>query len=114
MYFINPFKGLRPTKENASSVAVSSTDHLSKDSVVDHKNNNSWSYLNVFGEKDSSKSKEQFELMKKKSILKKDKKNSFLKKILLLNYLMIRSLIKFQNIQRISLIIMKRILIYVN
>ena len=51
MYFINPFKGLRPTKENASSVAVSSTDHLSKDSVVDHKNNNSWSYLNVFGEK---------------------------------------------------------------
>ena len=77
MYFINPFKGLRPTKENASSVAVSSTDHLSKDSVVDHKNNNSWSYLNVFGEKDNSKSKEQFELMKKKSILKKDKKNSF-------------------------------------
>ena len=37
MYFINPFKGLRPTKENASSVAVSSTDHLSKDSLVDHK-----------------------------------------------------------------------------
>ena len=77
MYFINPFKGLRPTKENASSVAVSSTDHLSKDSVVDHKKNNSWSYLNVFGEKDNYKSKGQFELMKKKSILKKDKKNSF-------------------------------------
>ena len=77
MYFINPFKGLRPTKENASSVAVSSTDHLSNDSVVDHKNKNSWSYLNVFGEKDNSKSKEQFELMKKNSILKKDKKNSF-------------------------------------
>ena len=76
MYFINPFKGLRPTKENASSVAVSSTDHLSKDSVVDHKNNNSWSYLNVFGEKDNSKSKEQFELMKEKSILIKDKKNN--------------------------------------
>ena len=78
MYFINPFKGLRPTKENASSVAVSSTDHLSKDSVVDHKNNNSWSYLNVFGEKDNSKSKEQFELMKKKSILKKDKTIHFI------------------------------------
>ena len=28
MYFINPFKALRPTKENASSVAVASTDHL--------------------------------------------------------------------------------------
>ncbi len=77
MYFINPFKGLRPTKENASSVAVSSTDHLSKDSVVDHKKNNSWSYLNVFGAENDSKSKEQFELMKKKSILIKDKNNSF-------------------------------------
>ena len=77
MYFINPFKGLRPSKEKASSVAVSSTDHLSKDSVVDHKNNNSWSYLNVFGAENNSKSKEQFELMKKKSILKKDKSNSF-------------------------------------
>ena len=74
MYFINPFKGLRPTKENASSVAVSSTDHLSKDSVVDHKKNNSWSYLNVFGAENNSKSKEQFELMKKKSIIKKIKK----------------------------------------
>ena len=28
MYFINPFKALRPTKENASSVAIASTDHL--------------------------------------------------------------------------------------
>ena len=77
MYFINPFKGLRPTKENASSVAVTSTDHLSKDSLVDHKKNNPWSYLNVFNAENDSKSKEQFELMKKKSILKKDKKNSF-------------------------------------
>ena len=77
MYFINPFKGLRPTKENASSVAVSSTDHLSNNSVVDHKKNNSWSYLNVFGAENNTKSKEQFELMKEKSILIKDKKNSF-------------------------------------
>jgi len=77
MYFINPFKGLRPTKEDASSVTVSSTDHLSKDSVVDHKINKQWSYLNVFGAESSSKSKDQFELMKKKSILTKDKKNSF-------------------------------------
>ena len=37
MYFINPFKGLRPTKEKASSVAVTSTDHLSKDIVADQK-----------------------------------------------------------------------------
>ena len=77
MYFINPFKGLRPTEENASSVAVSSTDHLSKDSILDHKKSNSWSYLNVFSEENNSKSKEQFELMKKKSILIKDKSNSF-------------------------------------
>ena len=77
MYFINPFKGLRPTEEKASSVAVTSTDHLSKDLVADHKKNNPWSYLNVFGAENSSKSKEQFELMKKKSILTKDSNNSF-------------------------------------
>ena len=63
MYFINPFKGLRPTKENAPSVAVTSTDHLSKDSLVDDKKNNPWSYLNVFNAENDSKSKEQFELM---------------------------------------------------
>jgi len=77
MYFINPFKGLRPTKEKASSVAVTSTDHLSKDLVADQKKNNPWSYLNVFDAENSSKSKEQFELMKKKSILTKDSNNSF-------------------------------------
>ena len=77
MYFINPFKGLRPTKENASSVAITSTDHLSVKSVVNHMKDNPWSYLNVFGAENNSKSKEQFELMKKKSILKKDSSNSF-------------------------------------
>jgi len=77
MYFINPFKGLRPTEEKASSVAITSTDHLSKKIVVDHKKNNPWSYLNVFEAENSSKSKEQFELMKKKSILTKDNNNSF-------------------------------------
>ena len=30
MYFINPFKALRPTEENAKSVSITSTDHLSK------------------------------------------------------------------------------------
>jgi len=77
MYFINPFKGLRPTEEKASSVAVTSTDHLSKELISAHKKNNPWSYLNVFGAENSSKSKEQFELMKKKSILTKDSNNSF-------------------------------------
>jgi len=77
MYFINPFKGLRPREENASSVAITSTDHLSKEIIAVHKKNNPWSYLNVFGAENSSKSKEQFELMKKKSILKKDNNNSF-------------------------------------
>jgi len=77
MYFINPFKGLRPTEEKASSVAITSTDHLSKEIVKDHKRNNPWSYLNVFSAENSSKSKEQFELMKKSSILTKDNKNSF-------------------------------------
>ena len=62
MYFINPFKGLRPTKENASSVAITSTDHLSVKSVADHIKNNPWTYLNVFGAVNNSKSKEQFSL----------------------------------------------------
>ena len=77
MYFINPFKGLRPTEDKASSVAITSTDHLSKEIVKDHKKNNPWSYLNVFSAENNSKSKEQFELMKKNSILTKDNKNSF-------------------------------------
>ena len=77
MYFINPFKGLRPTEKEASSVAITSTDHLSNEIIKDHKKNNPWSYLNVFSAENNSKSKEQFELMKKSSILTKDNKNSF-------------------------------------
>ena len=77
MYFINPFKGLRPTEEKASSVAITSTDHLSKEIVSKHKKNNPWSYLNVFSAENSSKSREQFESMKKNLILKKDNTNSF-------------------------------------
>jgi len=37
MYFINPFKGLRPTVEKASSVSIPSTDHLSEESITKHK-----------------------------------------------------------------------------
>ena len=77
MYFINPFKALRPTKEKAESVSITSTDHLSKEVVEKHKKNNPWSYLNVFGAENSSKSKNQFELMKKNSVLQKDRNNSF-------------------------------------
>ena len=77
MYFINPFKGLRPTEKDASSVAITSTDHLSKEVIAKHRKNNQWSYLNVFDAENNSKSKEQFELMKKNSILTKDSKNSF-------------------------------------
>ena len=77
MYFINPFKALRPTKEKAESVSITSTDHLSKEVVEEHKKNNPWSYLNVFGAENSSKSKNQFELMKKNSVLQKDRNNSF-------------------------------------
>jgi len=77
MYFINPFKGLRPTEKEASTVAITSTDHLSKEVIAKHRKNNQWSYLNVFDAENNSKSKEQFELMKKNSILTKDSKNSF-------------------------------------
>ncbi|SVE22794.1 uncharacterized protein METZ01_LOCUS475648, partial [marine metagenome] len=44
MYFINPFKALRPTKENASRVAVTSTDHLTEEGKIDHLKKNPWSY----------------------------------------------------------------------
>ena len=77
MYFINPFKGLRPAEKDASTVAITSTDHLSKEVIAKHRKNNQWSYLNVFDAENNSKSKEQFELMKKNSILTKDSKNSF-------------------------------------
>jgi len=77
MFFINPFKGLRPTKENASSVTIASTDHLSEDMKNDLLKKNPWSYLNVFNAEDKEKSKKQFELMKEKSIIKKDKNLSF-------------------------------------
>ena len=71
MYFINPFKALRPTKENASSVAVASTDHIGEDGKKEHLKKNPWSYLNVFDAGNDLKSKEQFKLMKEKSIIKK-------------------------------------------
>jgi len=77
MYFINPFKGLRPTKENAEKVAITSTDHLSEEKLSDFKKSNPWSYLNVFNAENNSKSKEQFELMKKNLILKKDENLCF-------------------------------------
>ena len=77
MFFINPFKGLRPTKENASSVTIASTDHLSDDMKSDLLKKNPWSYLNVFDAENKEKSKKQFELMKEKSIIKKDKNLSF-------------------------------------
>jgi len=77
MYFINPFKGLRPTKENASSVTIASTDHLSKEIIRNHKKDNPWSYLNIFSNEILSKAKEQFELMKNNSIIKKDGTKSF-------------------------------------
>jgi len=86
MHFINPFRGLRPYKEKASSVSIPSTDHLSEEIITNHKKNNPWSYLNIFNpDSQNSKSqnkifieaKEQFELMKKNSILMKDNIKSF-------------------------------------
>ena len=86
MHFINPFRGLRPHKEKASSVSIPSTDHLSEEIITNHKKNNPWSYLNIFNtDSQNSKSqnkifieaKEQFELMKKNSILMKDNIKSF-------------------------------------
>jgi len=44
---------------------------------IDHLKNNPWSYLNVFNAENKQKSKEQFELMKEKSIVEKDTNLSF-------------------------------------
>ena len=86
MHFINPFKGLRPIEDKASSVSIPSTDQLSPEVITNHKKNNPWSYLNIFNP-DSEKSKSEneinaeakkkFELMKNKSVLMKDNINSF-------------------------------------
>ena len=57
MYFINPFKGLRPVKEKASSVTIASTDHLSEDMKKNNLKNNPWSYLNVFNAENKKKIK---------------------------------------------------------
>ena len=86
MHFINPFNGLRPNAENASSVPIPSTDHLSEEIIKKHKKNNPWSYLNIFNPDSQNyktqsakydKAKKQFELMKKNSILIKDDIKSF-------------------------------------
>ena len=77
MYFINPFRGLRPSEEKASSVSIPSTDHLSQEIITKHKKDNPWSYLNIFSNKIYSKAKEQFELMKNNSTLIKDNNKSF-------------------------------------
>ena len=86
MHFINPFRGLRPTEEKAPSVTIPSTDHLSQEIINNHKKNNPWSYLNIFNPDNQNsksqseiytKAKEQFELMKNKSVIKKDNTKSF-------------------------------------
>jgi len=86
MHFINPFKGLRPVEEKASSVTIPSTDHLSQKIIINHKKNNPWSYLNIFNpdhqnsksqNEIDAKAKEQFELMKNNSVIMKDSNKSF-------------------------------------
>ena len=77
MHFINPFRGLRPAEEKASSIPIPSTDHLSESIIASHKKDNPWNYLNIFNNKVYAEAKDQFELMKKKSILIKDDAKSF-------------------------------------
>ena len=60
MHFINPFKGLRPTKKFVSSVVIPSTDHLSDSIITDHKKNNPWSFLNVLNPKINNNLRNQF------------------------------------------------------
>ncbi len=66
MYFINPFRGLRPTKENASSVTIASTDHLTEDMKKDLLKKNPWNYLNVFNEENKKKIKRKISINERK------------------------------------------------
>ena len=86
MYLANPFRGLRPEGEEASSVSLPSTDHLSEELIRSYKENNPWSYLNILSPdyKDTKteselevSAKERFELMKNNSVLCKDEAESF-------------------------------------
>ena len=96
MHFINPFKGLRPSEKNPSTVTVPSTDHLSEEAIVNHKKNNPWSCLNIFNpdcqKSDSKKeidvkAKKQFELMKNNStLIKEDIQSFYIYKISLKNH----------------------------
>ena len=60
MHFINPFKGLRPNDEKASSITIPSTDHLYSEIVASHKKDNPWSYLNIFTNNKYSKPKKNY------------------------------------------------------
>ncbi len=86
MYLANPFKGLRPEGAEASSVSLPCTDHLSEEMIKSYKENNPWSYLNIFSPdyKDTKTkseievgAKDRFELMKEKSVISKDTDDSF-------------------------------------
>ncbi|MCS5592626.1 MAG: DUF1015 family protein [Gammaproteobacteria bacterium] len=86
MYLAKPFKGLRPEGEEASSVSIPSTDHLSEELIKSYKENNPWSYLNIFSPnyKDTKSeseieagAKKRFELMKNNQVLGKDEAKSF-------------------------------------
>ncbi|HIF88885.1 MAG TPA: DUF1015 domain-containing protein [Candidatus Thioglobus sp.] len=86
MYLANPFRGLRPEGEDAASVALPSTDHLPEKMIKSYKENNPWSFLNIFSPdyKDTKTeseieigAKDRFELMKDKSVISKDTDNSF-------------------------------------
>ena len=86
MYLANPFRGLRPDGAEASSVSLPSTDHMSKEMIKSYKENNPWSFLNIFSPdyKDTKTeseieigAKDRFELMKDKSVISKDTDDSF-------------------------------------
>ena len=77
MHFVNPFKALRPSSEYVSEVAIPNVEYLTENTKRAHLQNNTWSYLNVFNAENNATAKQQFEGMKKKSIVAKDKGNYF-------------------------------------
>jgi len=77
MHFVNPFKALRPSSEYVSEVAIPNIEYLTENTKRAQLRNNTWSYLNVFNAENNATAKQQFEVMKNKSIVSKDQENYF-------------------------------------
>jgi len=84
MVSLKPFRGTRPFNEEAKNVIAPSTDHLSDENIQNIYDKNYWNYLKILNPTGQLKesetllaAKNHFNEMKKKEVIKKDKKLSF-------------------------------------